>query len=100
MRVRYPLFFAGGEPPQATTSGGATTIRRKRLTLYVNDNLLSLAGTKEHCRDGHWPSFALPDKFAEINVGAAFGGPLHFTCYSEDGQWPSLQTFHYIRLVI
>ena len=31
----------GGEPPQATT------IRRKRLTLYVNVNLLSLAVTKE-----------------------------------------------------
>ncbi len=40
----------GGEPPLATT------IRRKRLTLYVYVNLLSLSGTKEQCRDGHWPS--------------------------------------------
>ena len=23
-------------------------------------------------------------------VGTAIGRPLHFTCYSEDGQWPSL----------
>ncbi len=24
------------------------------------------------------------------DVGAAFGSPLHFTCYFEDGHWPSL----------